>query len=326
MALSNMQVYNDDIVGTTIELLGQKTNVFNEASGGSIILSTTAWRGDFSRESFFNQIASARRRVDRYAAIAPQAATALTQGEHVGVKVAGGFGPVLFEPAQLTWLQEDPATAIRAIAEGFSDALLQDQLNSAVAAAVAAVSGQAALVNDVSAALTPAGAMTLNVLNGSHAKFGDMSQMLVADIMTAAVWHKLVDQAITNTNQLFASGNVTVVDVLGKRYVVSDIPALYEAGTPNKSKVLSVVANGIVVDNTSDILSNVDTTNGKTRIETTWQADYSFGLKLKGYSWDMTNGGKSPTDAELATSTNWDKSVAEGKHTLGTLAIADADQ
>lgn len=322
MALSNMQVYNDEIVGTTIELLGQKTDVFNAASGGAIVLSSAAWKGDFSKESFFNQIASARRRVDRYAAIAVQAPTALTQGEHVGVKVAGGFGPVLFEPSQMTWLNEDPASAIRAISEGFSDALLQDQLNTAIASAVAAVSGQAALVNDVSATA----GLTLNALNNSHAKFGDQSQLLVADVMTGAAWHKLVDKALTNSSQLFASGNVMVVDILGKRYVISDIPALYEAGTPNKSKVLSVTASGIIVDNTSDIIANMDTSNGNTRIQTTWQADYSFGLKLKGYSWDVTNGGKSPTDAELATASNWDKAVAENKHTLGTLAIVDADQ
>lgn len=322
MALSDMKVYNDDIVGTTIELLGQKTDQFNAASGGAIVLSTASWRGDFSRESFFNQIASAKRRVDRYAAIASQAATALTQGEHVGVKVAGGFGPVLFEPAQMTWLNEDPASAIRAISEGFSDALLADQLNTAVGAAVAAVSGQAALVNDVSATV----GLSLNVLNNSHAKFGDQSQLLITDIMTGAAYHTLVDKALTNANQLFVAGNVMVVDVLGKRYVISDIPALYEAGTPNKTKVLSVVANGIIVDNASDIISNIDTSNGNTRIQTTWQADYSFGLKLKGYSWDVANGGKSPLDEELFTEANWDKAVAESKHTLGTLAIADADK
>lgn len=320
MSLSDMKVYNDDIVGTTIELLGQKTDQFNAASGGAIVLSTASWRGDFSRESFFNQIASAKRRVDRYAAIESQAATALTQGERVGVKVAGGFGPVLFEPAQMTWLNEDPASAIRAISEGFSDALLADQLNTAVGAAVAAVSGQTALVNDVSATA----GLSLNVLNNSHAKFGDQSQLLVTDIMTGAAYHTLVDKALTNANQLFVAGNVMVVDVLGKRYVISDIPALYEAGTPNKTKVLSVVANGIIVDNASDIISNIDTSNGNTRIQTTWQADYSFGLKLKGYSWDVTNGGKSPLDEELFTAANWDKAVAENKHTLGTLAIADA--
>lgn len=322
MALSDMKVYNDDIVGTTIELLGQKTDQFNAASGGAIVLSTAAWRGDFSRESFFNQIASAKRRVDRYATNATQAATALTQGELVGVKVAGGFGPILFEPAQMTWLNEDPASAIRAISEGFSDALLADQLNTAVGAAVAAVSGQTALVNDVS----ETAGISLQALNGSHAKFGDQSQLLITDVMTGATWHNLVGKALDNSNQLFVSGNVMVVDILGKRYVVSDIPALLETGTPDKAKVLSVVASGIVVDNASDIISNVDTSNGKQRIETTWQADYTFGLRLKGYSWDVANGGKSPIDPELFTASNWDKAVAENKHTLGTLAIGDASK
>ena len=39
MALTNMQVYNDEIVGTTIELLGQDIEKFNAASGNTITLS-----------------------------------------------------------------------------------------------------------------------------------------------------------------------------------------------------------------------------------------------------------------------------------------------
>ena len=321
MALSNMQVYQNEIEGTTIELVGQKIDQFNAASGGSIILSADAWRGDYTKESFYNQLVSARRRVDRYAANGAQAATDLTQGELVGVKVAGGFGPVLFEPAQYDWLNRNPEEAIMAISEAFADALLQDQLNTSVAAGVAAVENQADLVNDVSAS----GGMTYKVINGSHAKFGDMSQQIIADVMTGATYHGLVDYNLDNSNRLFEAGNVQVVDILGKIAVISDIPALYEAGTPNKEKVLSLTASGIVVDNSTAIRTNLETTNGKERIETTWQADYHFGLNLKGYAWDTTNGAKSPTDAELATGTNWDKAVSEDKHTLGTLAIADAD-
>lgn len=321
MALQNMQVYNDEIIGNTIELLGQKTDVFNQASGGTIVLSTAGWEGNYSKESFFAQLAGAQRRVDRYAANGAQAATDLSQSEMVGVKVAGGFGPVLFEPSQLTWLQRNPGEAITAISTGFADALLADQLNTAVGSAVAAVENVAALVNDVSGT----GAITQNAINGSHAKFGDMSSMLRADVMTGSVYHRLVDQAITNGNELFQSSNVLVVDILGKVVVVSDIPALLEAGAPNKDKVLSVTTGGIIVDNTSDIVSNLDTTNGKERIETTWQSDYTFGLKLKGYSWDVANGGASPVDSELFTGSNWDKNVTENKHTLGTLAIGSAD-
>lgn len=323
MALSNMQVYNNEIVGTTIELLGQMTNKFNQSSGGALVLSTDGFRGDFDKESFFNQIAGAQRRVDRYAANGAQASTTLSQGENVGVKVAGGFGPVLFEPSQLSWLERDPGAAIVAISEGFADALLADQLNSAVAAAVAAIENNAAMVNDVSAT----GGITQRAINGGHRKFGDSSSMLIADFMTGDVYHRLLDDALANGNQLFESTNVQVLNILGKIFVVSDIPALFESQVspdPNLDKVLSLTNRGVVVDNTSDIISNLDTTNGKERIETTWQSDYTFGLKVKGYAWDTVNGGKSPTDAELATGTNWDKSVTEDKHTAGVLTIGDA--
>jgi hypothetical protein len=326
MSLSNMVVYDTEIRTATIELLGQKLEAFNAASGGAIVLDANAWRGDYSRASFFQQLAGAQRRVDRYAANGAQAATDLSESEMIGVKVAGGFGPILFEPSQLTWLNESPESAIPVIAEGFADALLADQLNTAVGSGVAAVENVAALVNDVSALTAGAGALQQTVLNGSHAKFGDMSGMLVTDIMTGAAYHKLIEKGLANGERLFESMNVTVQSILGKLIVVSDIPALAVAGTPNKTKVLSVVSQGIVVDNSSDIVTNLDTSNGKLRIETTWQADYSFGVKLKGYAWDVTNGGKSPSDANLFTGTNWDQVVADVKHTLGTLAIADSDQ
>ena len=321
MALANMQTYNNEIVGTTIELLGQMTSKFNQASGGAIVLSTDGFRGDFDKESFFTQIAGAQRRVNRYGANSAQAATELAQSELVGVKVAGGFGPVLFEPSQLSWLQRDPGAAIMAISEGFADALLADQLNTAVGAAVSAVENVASLVNDVSAT----GGISQIALNGSHAKFGDSSAMLVTDVMTGSVYHRLIGEALGNSNELFQSSNVRVIDILGKLVVVSDIPALTEAGSPNKDKVLSLTNRGIVVDNTSDIISNLETSNGKNRIETTWQADYSFGLKIKGFSWDTANGGASPTDADLLTGTNWDQAYADIKHLAGTLAIGSAD-
>lgn len=52
-----------------------------------------------------------------------------------------------------------------------------------------------------------------------------------------------------------------------------------------------------MIENASDIITNVETTNGKERIETSFQVDYTFSVGLKGYSWDESNGGKSPTDA-----------------------------
>ena len=326
MALANMQVYDEQIRLRTIELLGQDLQKFNAASGGTIVLDMSRWMGNYTRESFYNSLAAAQRRVDRNAAQAPAAETALSESEMVGVKVAGGFGPVVFEPSQLTWLSSSPEEAINVISQGFADALLADQLNTVVGCAVAAIENIPALVNDVSAQTAGAGALTQSVLNGSHAKFGDMSGMLRADIMTGAAYHKLLEKGLENGERLFESTNVTVQSILGKLFVVSDIPALTETGTPNKTKVLSIVAGGLVVDNASDIITHLDTSNGQTRIETTWQADYSFGIKLKGYAWQIATGGSSPNDAALFTGANWGNVMNSVKHTAGTLAIADIDQ
>jgi hypothetical protein len=321
MALDNMQRYNSEIQTNTIELLDQMTQAFNENSGGAVILTSTRNEGDYGKEAFWNNLSSAQRRVDRYAVNSAQAATNLTQGELVSVKVGGGYGPVLMEPSQLTWLQRSPGEAISAIAQSFADSLLADQLNTAILSAVAAVENIAALVNDVSASA----GITQGALNGSHAKFGDMSGQLVTDFMSGSTYHRLIGESLTNAPTLFESGNVTVIAILGKRIVVSDIPALFEAGVPNLDKVLSVVSGGVIVSDNGDLVTNMATTNNKKRIETTWQADYSFQIGLKGFAWDTVNGGPSPIDAELATGTNWDKAVAFDKHTLGTLAIGSAD-
>lgn len=320
--LSQMKVFNEFIMPATIETLGQMVDKFNGASNGAIMLSTEGFTGDFMQESFFKSIHTAQRRVNRYATNNEQAATDLTQEQHSAVKVAGGFGPILYEPSQMTWLEKPTAEAIEVISRNFAEALLADQLNTVILSLVSAIENNADVTNDVSAT----SGLTHSALNNSDAKFGDRSGELIARVMTGASYHNLIGKNITNAGELFNSSNVTVVNILGKPVVVTDAPALFEAGTPNKAKVLTLVMNGGMVMNGSDVISNIETNNGKERIETTMQVDYTFGVSLKGYTWDEANGGKSPSDASLGTGTNWDKVATDNKHTAGVITVADADQ
>ncbi len=322
MALSDMQVFNQYIMPATIETLAQMVEKFNAASRNSIRLTTEGFDGDFLQESFFAAIHSAQRRVDRYAANGSASATDLTQLKHSSVKVAGGFGPILFEPGQLTWLRKPTAEGIEVASRNFAEALMSDQLNTAIAALVAAIENNSDATNDVSAT----GGLDYGALNSAHAKFGDHSGNIITNVMTGAVYHKLIGQNLTNTPQLFQAQNVQVVDILGKAVIVTDAPALSEAGTPDLQKVLGLVESAAIVHDGGDVISNIETSNGKDRIETTMQVDYTFGLGLKGYTWDEANGGKSPTDAELATGTNWDQVATSVKHTAGVIAVGDAAQ
>jgi hypothetical protein len=319
MSLSQMQVFNSYILPATIETLAQMVEKFNAASNGAIRLTTEGFDGDFLQESFFAAVHSAQRRVDRYSAQSAATATDLTQLKLSAVKIAGGFGPIRFEPSQLTWLNKPTAEGIEVASRNFAEALMADQLNTAIAALCAAIGNQAAATNDVSATA----GISYSAINAAHAKFGDASGQLAAQVMTGQVYHRLVGQNLTNAVNLFDARSVNVVDILGKAVIITDAPALYVAGTPNKQKVLSLVDGAATVFDSSDVISNIQTTNGQTRIETTLQVDYSFGLALKGYTWDEANGGKSPTDAELATGGNWDKVATSIKATAGVITVGD---
>ena len=320
MSLSNMQVFSKYYQPAIIETLAYMVDKFNGASAGAIRLTTEGFDGDFIQNSFYSALHSAQRRVDRYASNTAASATSLAQTKDSGVKIAGGFGPILFEPSQLGWLQKPTGEAIAAISQNFAEAMLKDQLYSAIAALVAAIANQSTATNDVSATA----GISYTAINSAHAKFGDHSGSIVANVMTGEVFHKLIGLNLTNAQNLFQMNNVTVVDVLGKAIVVTDAPALYVSGTPNKQYVLGLVDSAALVYDGGDIVTNIETSNGKERIETTFQADYTFGLALKGYTWDVTNGGKSPTDAEIATGSNWDKTATSIKHTAGVVAIGDA--
>lgn len=317
-----MQVFNSELQSATAETLAQMVEKFNESSAGTILLTAEGFEGDYRHEAFWTSLHSAQRRVDRYSGNTSGgvSATSLAQTKETGVKVAGGFGPVLWEPAQLAWVQKNPAEAIEVISRNLAEAIMKDQLNSAIAALVGAI--EAGTTNTCFDGGT--GPLTYADINSAHALFGDHSGMILANVMDGAQYHALIGQNLTNTAQLFQAQGVTVVDILGRRIVVTDAPALREAPSTstNDVKVLGLVAGAARVYDGSDLVTNIETSNGKTRIESTFQADYTFGLALKGYAWDTSTGGKSPTDVEIATGANWDKVATSWKHTAGVMALS----
>ncbi len=316
MTLSLRTVFNEYIVPATMETFAEQVRLFNQASRNTIVLDSASFRGDFIQQAFFDSVRSAQRRVDMYAPNSAVTPVDITDHTQTGVKVAGGFGPVRFEPGVHSWLHEPTAKSIEIASRGFADALLYDQVNSAVGVVVAAISGQGA---DTTYG-TDLVELTYDTINMAHAKFGAASGSILADVMTGMQYHKFVSKNLANApSLLFKAENVTVVDILGKAVVVVDAPGLTSATGVNR--VLGLTRGAVTASDSDDVITNIETTNGKQRIETTFQADYHFALKVKGYSWDEATGGKSPLDAELQTSANWIKVAESIKSTAGVLAI-----
>lgn len=320
MALSDLAVYSEYAYSSFTEVLQQQLNLFNAASGGTIVLQSAAHQGDFSDVAFFAKIAGGvvrRRNAYGSGAVSEKSLKHLVD---TMVKIAAGTPPIRIDPGQFRWIQQNPEVAGVALGQQLAVDTLADMLNTSLGATVAALSGVPAVVHDITGATAPDDQMSFIAQTDASAKFGDMSSRIQAWVMHSKPMHQLYKNALTNNERLFTYGSVNVVrDPFGRVYVMTDSPNLVAAGTPNVYNTLGLVPGAIMVDQNNDFDANEETKNGDENIIRTYQAEWSYELGIMGFAWDKANGGKSPNDAAILQGTNWDRYSTSEKDLAGVL-------
>ncbi len=317
MALSDLAVYSEYAYSAMTEVLRQQIDLFNAASGGSIRLESSAHQGDYSDSVFFAKVSGLIRRRNAYGS-GTVAAKKMTQLIDTMVKVAAGTPPIELNPGQFKWIQMNPETAGAALGQQLAIDTMADMLNTALGALYAALVQTTAIVTDVTGATTPADKMSFINQTTGVLKFGDRMSDIRTWVMHSKPMGDLYLNALTNAESLFTYGSINVLrDPFGRILLMSDSPALVTAGSPNVYHNLGLVENAVIVGQNNDFTANEETKNGDENITRTYQAEWSYELGVRGYTWDKTNGGKSPTDAALFTSTNWDKIATDTKDLAG---------
>lgn len=317
MALSDLAVFSEYTYESMTEVLRQQIELFNAASQNTLILRTSPIVGDFSDKAYWGLIDGLVRRRNAYGsgAVTPKTLEHLVD---TMVKVAAGTPPVNMPPGQFRWIQQNPEEGGAVFGQQLAVAAMADMLNTAIMAYVAALTGEADVYEDVSASNT-----TFQTLLDGSAKFGDRSNELRAWLMHSATMFTIFGTALANTEGLFTFGTVNVrQDGFGRPFIVSDSPSLINTTPdPDEYYVAGLTAGAIVVEQNDDFDQNIETTNGDENIQRSIQAEWSYNLGIKGYSWDKTSGGKSPNDAALATANNWDRVSTSHKDTAGVLLL-----
>lgn len=317
MALSDLAVFSEYAYSAATEVLMQQIELFNTASRNTIVLTTKANQGDYSEEAFWKKLNGLVRRRNAYGS---GAVTAINL-EHLldtSVKVAAGTPPVNMPPGQMRWIQRSPEEAGAVVGQQLAVDMLADMLNTGIIAGRTALSQVAAVNFDGTGETITT--MNPKQLNAGSRLFGDQAQSIVAWIMHSTPLHDFYDNAIDNSNRLFEYGTVNVVsDPMGRIFVVSDAPGLVTSGTPDTYHTMGLTAGAIVVEQNDDFDDNIETSNGDENIQRSYQAEWSYNVGVNGFAWDKTNGGKSPTDAALATATNWDKYATDNKSLAGVI-------
>lgn len=318
MALSDLAVFSEYTYSAMVELLDQQIQLFNAASQGTIVLRSSAHQGDYSDTAFWARIDGLVRRRNVYgdAAVDEKHLAHLVD---VMVKVAAGTPPVRIDPSQFTWIQLNQELGGVLYGRQLAEAMLQDMLNTGLMCAVAALAGEPDVI-------VPRTGQTADhiVFNDAQRPLGDRSDALRAWVLHSKPLFDIYGSALANAEGLFVFGTVNVRrDAFGRSFVISDSPALVENDGVdvgiNLYRILGLQTEAIQVHQNNDFDQNMDTLNGRENIVRSLQSEWTYNLGLKGFAWDKTNGGKSPNDAALSVTTNWDRIATSHKDLLGTM-------
>lgn len=323
MALSDLAIYSEYAYKAFTEVLRQQINLFNEAAGGVIVLSSSAHQGDFSDTAFFQKIDGLVRRRNAYGT-GNIAQKVMKQIVDTMVKVGAGTAEIRLDPSQFKWIQMNPEVAGAMLGQQLAVDTMADMLNTGLAAWYAAhvqITSPNNLVLDVTGRTAPADKMSFVAQTQAAALLGDGSGGQIQSwIMHSVPMHDLYVNALTNNEKLFVYGTVNVQrDAMGRLMFMTDSPSLVDtSGTP-VYHTLGMTQTSLMIGQNNDYTAAEQAITGQENIVRTFQAEWSYELGMKGFAWDKANGGKSPTDAALFTSTNWDRTATSHKDLGGVI-------
>lgn len=316
---SDFVIYHEEFFGGFSETLEQNTNAFNAASNGAIRMTPNRLRGDYEKESFIKSVTNLVTRRD-LTSTSGVTDLAMTQGENVGVKINRKIGPVANTLDSFKKIARDPQEMSFLLGQQVGQGVAVDMLNTAVAALDGALRAQASQLYDGTAGTPTHGGLVQMI-----AKMGDAGDRITAFIMHSKSYYDLVGQAITD--KITDVANVAIYQgttaTLGRPVVVTDAPALLVSGTPDEYGILGLVDEACTINESEERNIVSDTVTGLENLVLRIQGEYAYNLKLKGMTWDITNGGANPLDAAVATGTNWDQVATDDKSLPGVIGRFD---
>lgn len=320
---SDFKIYQEYLRLRISELLAQNGEVFGAASAGAIRLTTESKRGDYEYQSFFQNISGLITRRDN-TSTSSVTDLPITQAELISVKLSRKIGPAAMTRDAFRKMagrySETEFTGI--IAEQAANGMQLDMLNTALTALRAALKQQtASYVTDASL-----GAISTNFLVALLAAMGDQAGNVVAFVMHSKPYYDLVraqiSANITGVSN-FAVAQATPV-TLNRPVIVTDSTSLIlNLNSPdvNNYHTLALVRDAAIVENTETEEIVVQDVTGLDTLVVRYQGEYAFNLGVKGFQWDVANGGANPTSTAVGTGTNWDTSFSDVKNRAGIVGM-----
>lgn len=316
---SDFKVYQEYMQTRVNETLAQAADKFNAASRGAIRLTSVSKRGEYEYKSFFSAIANLTLRRDT-TSTGQATDLVMAQEELVSVKLNRTIGPVAqTRDAFRKIMSRFDATEFSGlIGEQAAVAMQIEMLNSGLAAC------RAALYEQTASRFTQSslGSMDTATLVDGLAKLGDRADRIVCWVMHSHTYFALTKTQIAANIDGVSNFNVAsgTPVTLNRPVIVTDSASLInQIASPDVDNyhTLGLTADAIICEDTEQTDVVVDDVTGLDNLVVRYQGEYAYNLGLKGFKWDVGNGGANPTAVNLALGSNWDLAFTDVKDRAG---------
>ena len=320
---SNMSIDNDYLATRVNELLAQQGDVFNAASNGALKLSTVSRKGHYDYKSLFSNVSGLAARRD-ISSVGSQSDTNLAQVEAIKVKLNRKIIPIgmprdAFRKAFGSYSQ---AEFTDVVAEQAANAMQIDMCDSALLGARAALKQQSASYLTESSL----GSISTATLIDALKKLGDRADRIVCWVMHSKVYYDLIHSQVNANITGVSNFNIAAASpvTLNRPVLVTDSTSLSSVlASPDVTNyfTLGLVAGAVEVENTEEQEVVVEDVTGYENLIVRFQGEYAYNLGVKGFQWDVGNGGINPTATNVGLGTNWDTIMTDVKNRAGVCAM-----
>lgn len=316
---SDMKVYEAQFQAGLTETLQQNVDVFNASSNGGIILRSAAQKGNYGYNAYYGAISNlvTRQDITSSSALTP---TKIAQIENVAVKLHRKSATDLtYKAAKLAGVSFDEL--VMANGQQVAKAYTTAMVNDALLAARVAIANQSAVKNDITSATEKS--ISHTALLKTLAKFGDQTDKIACWVMHSQQFFDLGVKAISDDIVGVADAIVRRIEIpgLNRPILVTDSASLVNSTT---YYVLGLAQGGIDVNQSEPVQAVVDQVTGLEQLVVRAQSEMAYNLSLKGFQWDVANGGANPDATALGTASNWDKIATDAKDLAGCVLVCNA--
>lgn len=327
----SLEVFQTKLTGTTIQLVADNLNVFNQASNGAIVLGTGEVIKDTIEKITVGIIDGLVSDRNAYAPVGtPALAKVLARIKTSSVNLSAKVGPVALTTGIMNKIMTDVNQAAGEVATQATQAILQYYISAACGAGAAAINSQSgAIYTQPAHNIQPYGGFfpTSQDFPLAASLFGDANQMITTWFMDGVTWSQFIaQQAVPSAQNVFAIGNMKVFnDGLGRQFIVSDpAAAAAKTGAAATNPVILGLVPGAVAITTNGLTLAADQKLGGENIERWWQGEFDINVAVKGYKvkkafTDTIEGLKSAVLSDVQKSSNWELDVGSVDNSPATL-------